>query len=215
MAVLVAKVRRGFVVLAVLASAGSCLAVLSLPWLTAMVPVAPGSPARVPVELSGAQCLPAAQALALVSAAAGIGLLATRTWGIRLVASVTALAGLAILVLAAKFALDGSASPLPPDAVLLRQSAWWLIAALSGLVTATAGLAAMRLAGSWQRPPSAYQRSNLVEPIKPGLSSSEVASRAAWWDALDRGEDPSQVEPSQVEPSPADPGPQADKGLLG
>ena len=204
------RVRRGMVVLAVLASAGSCLTVLSLPWLTAMVPAAPGSPARVPAELSGAQCLPAAQALALVSAAAGIGLLATRTWGVRLVGSVTTLAGLAILVLAARFALGGPALVLPPDAVLVGQSAWWLVAGLAGLLTATAGLAAILLAGQWHRPPSAYQRANLVEPVKPGLSPAEVAPRAAWWDALDRGEDP-----SQIDLRPVDPSPDADKGLLG
>ena len=191
----VPRVRRGFVVLALLGSAGSCLVVLTLPWLTALAPPTPGSPARIPQELSGTQCLPAGQALALVGAAAGIGLLTTRSWGIRLVAGIASLTGLALLVLAARFAVLGPSSVLPTESVVVMQSSWWLIVALSGLLMATLAVAALLVAPGWQHSSTAYDR---VDDASRGANSAKVGeqgNRAAIWDALDRGEDPSAGDP--------------------
>lgn len=166
---------------------------LALPWVSALVPALQGSTARVPQELSGAQCLPAGPALALVAAAAGIGLLVTRAWGARVVAAVAMIAGLAIATLAARFGIIGPTAVLPDDAVVLGQSIWWSLTTLAGLVTTVGGLLAILMALRWQRPSSAYQRAGEdLGTIQQALTTTQVQhTRAVWWDALDRGQDPS------------------------
>lgn len=185
------RIRRGTVVLAALVSAAGALSVLALPWISALAPVAPGSPARVPVELTGAQCLPAGQPLALVIAAAGVGFLATRAWGVRIVAAITTVSGIALLIMAVHFGITGTDQVLPADSDLIGQTSWWLLAALAGAVATSAGLVAMLVAPRWRHPSAAYQRNDEVSSPEAVSRAVEQPTGASWWDALDRGEDPS------------------------
>ncbi len=189
--------RRGAVVCLMLLAAGLCLIMLTLPWLSALVPVINDASARVPQEFSGSQVLPVGAPLALVSAAAALGLLATRGWGRRIVSGCALASGLLLTGLAARTGLWGMDGNLPAGSVVTVQSPWWIGCVLGGLLITFMGLVGLLGSHQWQRPDSAYERAS-SEPasgqhaLRDGGSTDAAGSQAQLWDAMDRGIDPSQ-----------------------
>jgi hypothetical protein len=183
------------------AAAGLALFAGSRTWLVETVtrpsPLAPTTTAH-----TGASLVPALAAAALVVLAGAGAVLATRGWGRRAVGSLIVVGGLGTSALAL--------SQIGRDGVAVG---WVVVTAAAGLVAAAGGLAAVRAASTWpslgrryERPSSQpYEGSGVGQPYERRLGrmperaaddrtggeekSGEVASRE-FWDALDRGEDP-------------------------
>ncbi len=170
-------------------------------WITATVPVFRGevTPTRL-VSLTGSMLIGAGPAAGWVAAACAAGIVATRTWGRTAIGILAALAGAAGGVPAVTFIL--SRGPLVDEALAgdealaVSGNAWWAVAALSGLavmasgaVTAVRGRRWPSLSARYERKPhGAGMRAGGAE-TKPGAPGAD-ASAITMWDALDRGEDP-------------------------
>lgn len=165
-------------------------------WATVTVPVFTGQDAAPTrdVTLTGGQLVPLGAALGWLALAGAAGLLATRTWGRRVVGTVMVLAGGGAGASALAFGLTGpalidtalAAQGLPaPDSV--SRSAWWIAAMMAGLVVLVGGALSVLRGPSWPGLSRRYERRSTA-------TAGPVGGVAAW-DALDRGEDPTDPPP--------------------
>jgi uncharacterized membrane protein (TIGR02234 family) len=153
--------------------------------------------------LTGADAAPLMPAAGLVLLAAAVALVAVRGLGRALVGLLMAAAG-GVLAWSGARALtgtldDAAAQALPGRTPVAAEvsAAWPVLAVLAGLLGVAAGLLAVLRGGTWPAMGRRYERSR-AEPI--GAASPEPAAvrrpetdedRAqAAWNALDRGEDP-------------------------
>lgn len=172
-------------------------------WAVAVVSVFAGGGPSDPVTevtLTGRDLAPVGGAVGWVALAGVAGVLATRTWGRRVVGGVLALSGGVAGVTALTYGLTGAA--FVQDTLAARSvgpvagvttTVWWVVAlvggmavGISGLVTALRGPGWPRLSGRYERTRGAMPR-DLPRDLPPGEAT--VGGIAAW-DALDRGEDP-------------------------
>lgn len=208
--------REYSVALAVLAAASLLVLVsYSATWETLVVPVfagTAGSP-TAGLALTGRDLAPLGAAAGLVGLAGVGGIVATGTWGRRLVGGVLVLAGGAAGVSALAFGLTGTA--FVESALLARgiepgptldgtSSAWWLAALAGGLAMTAVGFAAVLRGDDWpglsgryrRREPAAAEGARESAPDGRHRTPEEADGAAspvsgiAAWDALDRGEDP-------------------------
>ena len=173
---------------------GSVLALVSAgrTWVTAVA--GGGGLPTITVALSGSDLQPAVTAIALLGLAAVAGLLATRRRGRVVIGVLMAAAGLVVVALAIDVASTWNSLLGVGDTIrsLVAEhvgtesaadttlSAWWLGAAVGGLLVAAAGVLAVLRSRDWPQMGRRYERRD------------DGASRAAEsaWDQLDHGLDP-------------------------
>jgi tryptophan-associated transmembrane protein len=151
---------------------------LSRTWQVVVTVQAAPLPAQVR-EVTGSALRPELTAFALVGLAGAAALLATRATARRLIGAPLGLAG---LVLAA-----GSATLLNQAGIRL---AWVLLTLVGGLALSAAGGLVLASAGGWPDPAARYERHLERHPER--LPEPGAASEVGLWDAIDRGEDPTQ-----------------------
>lgn len=167
-------------------------------WAAATVSVFAGEAGAAPtrdISLTGGQLVPLGAALGWLALAGAAGLLATRTWGRRVIGAVVVLAGGGAGASAMAFGLTGAAlidSALAAQdqaqAISVARSAWWIAAMVGGLLVLIGGALAVMRGPGWPGLSRRYERA-----ARPG--AAPVGGVAAW-DALDRGEDPTDPPPS-------------------
>jgi hypothetical protein len=131
-------------------------------------------------QVTGTQLLPWLPAVALVGLAGAGALLAVRGRIRTVLGALLVLAGLPLVgagIYGAATA-DGGRSVLPA------------LLGVGGLLITYAGVRALRRGTSWPALGSRYERPNAPEPIEYVERSGPSRSDVAMWDALDRGEDP-------------------------
>ena len=160
-------------------------------WIIATVPVFVGQPVPTTQEsLSGSAMIPLGSAAGWVALASAGGVIATRTWGRRLVGAVAGIAGAvagigAITFIAGRDALIDAAIDAG-EIGSIQANAWWLLAFLGGLVVMVAGSWTLLRGSTWSSLGRRYERpGGTGDPATP-----EGTDRVELWDALDRGEDP-------------------------
>lgn len=184
------NVRREYgvtIAVLVLASVGMIVA-YGATWITATVPVFPGEPTPTRlVSLTGSALIGTGAAAGWVAAACAAGIVATRTWGRGAIGILAALAGAAGGVPAVTFIL--SRGPLVTEALAgdeaieVSGNAWWLLAAVSGLAIMVAGVVSALRGRGWPSLSARYER-------RPASTPRRDMSAITMWDALDRGDDP-------------------------
>ena len=161
-------------------------------WVTATVPVFKGEPMPTRmVTLTGSMVVGFGAAAGWLGLASTAGIVATRTWGRSVVGIVAVVAGAAGGIPAVTFIL--SREPIinqalaGDQAVAVSGNAWWLAAAVGGLVVMGAGLLSVVRGRAWPVMSARYERPVDGEPA-PDQSTRTTAVQM--WEALDRGEDP-------------------------
>ncbi len=159
----------------------------ALPWATASLPLASGlKDASRTAEFTGQSMFPGAAAAGWACLAGVAGVFATRSWGRALVGVVVVIAGAVAAVVAVSFAVapvsavNSAASGIVGSPVEVASSitAWWLLALLGGACAALGGGWTVIRGRSWPTMGSRYER------------SPRRAAAVSPWDALDKGEDP-------------------------
>jgi hypothetical protein len=166
------------VVAAVVVGAALLLLVSSRVWLVE-IQARPAPLPPVEVKRTGAALVPALPALALVALAGAGGLLATRGLARMVVGALLALAALGEIV-----ALAGH----------LGQSGWVALGLAGALLVAAGGAVTLWRGGGWPAMGSRYDRAEAGPAPAPDNAEE---SDAAIWDAMDRGEDPTDRRPDR------------------
>lgn len=182
--------------IALLVGAAAILVSFGLTWAVVVVPVFAGpvhGTMNTEQTLTGRDLAPLGAASGWLALAGVAGLLATRSWGRRLVGALVALAGAAAGVISLTFGLTRTAFI---DAALAARGAeaptsvtptlWWILGAIGGLAVLVAGGTAVALGPSWPRFSRRYERDSGDSRARPDAPVGGLAA----WDALDRGEDP-------------------------
>lgn len=165
-----------YAVVVCLVGAGLALYAANRTW-TVQVTVRPAPLPELRVARTGGSLLPWLPPLAVVGLAGAGALVAARGAGRRMVGGLLFLAGLGLVAL----------SGYGLVAVVGVRTAWPLLSAFGGLlVTAGGGYAAVRGRG-WPTMGARYERRARAAADRPERAPDP--NRAAW-DALDRGEDP-------------------------
>ncbi|MDI6104530.1 Trp biosynthesis-associated membrane protein [Actinoplanes sp. NEAU-A12] len=140
----------------------------------------PGLP-DLRTEQTGADAQPWLIGLAVMALAGTGALLATRGLARRLLGVLLVLAGVGVVVgaILARAALD-------PGAAGLAGSAWPVACVVGGAAVAAGGALAARHGHLWAAMSSRYERRPAV-PVERTTTSAETRE---FWDALDRGDDP-------------------------
>ena len=159
------------VVAAVVVGAALLLFVSSRVWLVE-IQARPAPLPPVEVRRTGGSLVPALPALALVALAGAGGLLATRGLARMAVGALLALAAMGEIVLLAGH---------------LGRSGWVALGLAGAVLVAAGGAAALWRGGAWPAMGSRYDRGE-ADPAPAPADAEE--SDAAIWDAMDRGEDP-------------------------
>ena len=163
------------------------------PWATATAGKAPNT---LKVAASGNDLSAGVTALGLTALAGGLALFATQQLWRRLVGVLLVAAGIgtavyafgergaghASRVLAGKAATKGFAT----GSVSAHLASWWILAAVGGVLVALAGVAAVVRGAAWPGMSSRYENA----APKAAARASDTGSSKDLWDALDRGEDP-------------------------
>ncbi|GAA2004559.1 TIGR02234 family membrane protein [Catenulispora subtropica] len=153
------------------------------------------APSSFAVTATGNDLSAAVTALGLTALAGALALLATRRLARRLVGLLLVAVGVGVVVnavtargaghaahvLGEKAASKGFAS----GAVPAHTTSWWLLAVAGGVLVALAGVAAVARGGAWPGMSSRYENA-APAAARPG----EASTAKDLWDALDRGEDP-------------------------
>lgn len=186
--------RRGLptAVVSCLAGAGAALFAVTRVWVTE-VEHRPGL-SDLRTEQTGADVQPWLIGLALVALAGTGALLATRGAARRVLGALLALTGVGVAV-GAVLAWAG-AGPEP---------VWPVVTVLGGAAVAVGGVLTARHGHTWAAMSSRYERNPAAAPTapastapepaepgaaEPGRTAQNVPDSRAFWDALDRGEDP-------------------------
>lgn len=143
---------------------------------------------RTDVTLTGGNAAAAAVPLALVAAAGLIAVALVRSWARRLIAALIAAAGVGVLIVVVRVIADPERVARNSSKVRSagRFAATHLAAppyfcVVGGLLIIAGALAGVLYAGSWPGPTPRYERAN-----------ARAARPVDAWEALDRGEDPTQ-----------------------
>lgn len=163
-------------------------------WATVRSRPAAGLPAVVD-RVTGATLAPAVTAVGLLALAAVAGLLAVRGLARQLVGLVVLVAGVAGLA----YAVAGARSTPRADGTVeaVSHGPWPWVAALGGALVAVAGALAVLHGRRWSALSSRYERSRSAGAADgPAVDGRTGERRTAGgkdlWDALDRGEDPTE-----------------------
>lgn len=187
--------RRRYLVaiVACLAGAGLTLYAVTRAW-SVQVESRPGLP-ELRTEQTAADAQPWLVGLALVALAGTGALLATRGVVRRVLGGLLVLAGAGIVVGAVLARTGLAAGEAGPAAVV-----WPVVCVIAGAAVAVGGLLAARHGHLWPAMSARYERSpapsaRTPAPSRPegGETSPEArkpADNRAFWEALDRGEDP-------------------------
>jgi len=162
------------------------------------------APSTLQVWATGNDLSAAVTALGLTALAGALALLATRGPVRRLVGVLLMAVGVGVVVNAvtARSATHAAhilgekaaAKGLGTNAVPAHTASWWLLAAAGGVVVALAGAAALARSATWPGMSSRYENA----AAKPARSA-DAGSAKDLWDALDRGEDPTESEVTESE----------------
>lgn len=187
--------RRELTLTVLLAIVGGIIAwaAAGRPWATATVGEAPNT---LEVAASGNDLSAGVTALGLTALAGGLALFATQRLARRLVSVLLIAAGIgaavyafgergtshASHVLADKAAAKGFA----PGSVSAHMASWWIIAVFGGVLVTLAGVAALIRGAAWPGMSSRYENAG----SKTTVRAADTGSSKDLWDALDRGEDP-------------------------
>jgi hypothetical protein len=178
------------VALAVVSGAG-LLAASSGAWATSVLQ----RPAPLPAQravLTAGELAPGARALGLVVLAAAAALLAARGRARSAVGVVLLLCALGAAVLSARAALDPAAAAPSGQPASLTATARPALATLAGLVGVAAGALVVTRGHRWPALGRRYETPAARAEAQPAGAPVEGAGA---WDALDRGEDPTQERP--------------------
>ncbi|WP_432829262.1 Trp biosynthesis-associated membrane protein [Dactylosporangium sp. CA-092794] len=168
--------RRGLAITAVACAAGAALVLIAATRSWQDVVTARPAPLAPTVEhRTGADIAPWLPALGVVALAGAGALFATRA-AARLVVGILLLLSGAGVVVAALLTLGDGAGV-----------AWPLLCVLGGLLVLGAGAVTVRAGRSWPGMGARYER-----PAAPAKRPDRPVSQAELWDALDRGEDPTE-----------------------
>ncbi|MFY1637571.1 Trp biosynthesis-associated membrane protein [Solwaraspora sp. WMMB335] len=189
--------RRGLVVSVAVCLAGSGLALYAAGRGWAVVNTERPTPLPDVVTVrTGAQLLPWLPAVALVGLAGAGAVLATRGWPRRLVGVLLAGAG-AVLAAGSSAFIAGMVAVDDSAAGTVRTVVSWPVAAAGGAVLLVAGgLSTILRSGPWPAMGARYERSaGRRRPDRPAgpagsTSHTRAGSTLDAWNALDRGEDP-------------------------
>ncbi|MFL6117327.1 MAG: Trp biosynthesis-associated membrane protein [Catenulispora sp.] len=165
------------------------------------------APSTLQVSATGNDLSAAVTALALTALAGALALLATRRLARRLVGVLLVAVGIGVAVnafgargaghaahiLGEKAASKGFASGSVPA----HTASWWLLAAVGGMLIVLAGAAAIARGAAWPGMSARYE--NAAPTSAPAVSETPKDI----WDALDRGEDPTDAATDPVAPAPA------------
>jgi hypothetical protein len=167
--------RRGLTTTAVACAVGAAVVLLAATrgWQT-VVTAQPSPLPPITEHRTGAAIAPWLPALGVVALAGAGALFATRAAARLVVGAVLILAGAGEVVAALATIGDGVAL------------AWPLLCALGGLLVLGAGVVTVRVGRSWPGMSARYER-----PSAPAAPRKKT-SQAELWDALDRGEDPTE-----------------------
>lgn len=190
-----AVARRSYRSALVLLALGSALILVAfaMTWAWAVVPLATGVDDAVREQsLSGAAVLPAAAAAGWLCLAGLAAVVATRGWARIVVAVVVLLASLGIAAGSLVFAVVPSvlveqamaADPGSGRLIGLTATGWWAAALLGSALVAYASCWTLLRGRSWPSLGARYERSRAAAPATSA------------WDALDKGEDPTDDPPS-------------------
>ncbi|SFC84252.1 TIGR02234 family membrane protein [Streptomyces aidingensis] len=158
------------------------------------------SGAGLPVTATGNAVSGLPSALALVGLGALVAVFAARRTGRRVVSAVLLLSGAGAAVTAAAGARDtgalrdsaAEATGLTGAAVTaVSHTAWPWISALGGLLLLGAGLLALGYGRSWPAMSGRHERGGRRAPAAPRRASAAERPEEMW-QALDRGEDPTE-----------------------
>lgn len=143
---------------------------------------------RTDVTLTGSSAAAAAVPLALVAAAGLVAVALVRSWARRVIAALIAAAGVGVLIAAVRviadpdrIARDSSKVRSAGHIATTHLAAPPYVVVLGGLLIVAGALVGVLYAGSWPGPTPRYERAN-----------ARAARPADPWEALDRGEDPTQ-----------------------
>ena len=187
------RLSRRTAVLAVLVGGALLLASTALPWASAPVRSATQS---TTVSVTGGGGAPLAPSAALVVLAAGLAIALAGRVARVLAAVAVALGGCLAAVAAITFLGDpgtavrraaGQSAGVTDLAAAAQTTPWPVVAIVLAVALALLGLALPFLMGAWDRVGQRYERD---APPAPGGTRQHIAD----WDALSRGEDPSEPE---------------------
>jgi uncharacterized membrane protein (TIGR02234 family) len=146
------------------------------------------------VTLTGRNCAEAAVPLALVAAAGLIAVALVRNWARRLLAVLIVAAGVGVLIAVIRviadpdhFARSSSKVRSAGAFEAAHLTALPYLSVVGGLLIIAGAVVAVLYAGSWPGPTSRYER-----------AAARAARPVDTWDALDRGEDP--TDPTNTAP---------------
>lgn len=206
------RLTKPVVVLLGLASSLALAGTTALEWLRATAPDLTGTVIEVPVP--GQEAAPAVMALGLVGAAASLASALSSVWVRWVTGPVLVLTGATAAVLSAGVFLDPEAAARAGVAratgllggdLHATTGTWPLLAVVPAVLVALAGLAVLVAGGRW-RTGSRYRSAAVAAPQAAAASPQD--DPAAAWDALTRGQDPTEYE---VDPAQHT-GPEPDRG---
>ena len=172
-----------------LALAGGAVTVLlacSLTWSIVAVPMLDDvtGPVRI-ATMSGTDLAPLASASAWVALAGVLAVIATRSWGRVVVGSIVLGSGTIAVV---SSAVAG---------VRFASNAWWVIAAVGGVIIGVAGASVLARGRAWPGLGRRFEAPGGEAPEgvarggdAPGGARPSSTRQSTPWDAIDRGEDP-------------------------
>ncbi|MGY5764442.1 Trp biosynthesis-associated membrane protein [Brachybacterium sp. DNPG3] len=200
---------RKVVVLAGLVAAGALAGATRTPWIHAAAPSLTGSAQSV--EVTGADAAPAVVALALVALAAAAATSLSSRWLRFVTGPILVLAGIGAAASSVAAALDpasaaasavSSATSVVGGDVTATSTAWPWATLVPAALVALIGVLVLLVGGRWPR--GSRYRSPAVR-----TAADPEQDPAAAWDALTRGEDPTEDDPAAYDPAadaPADDG---------
>ena len=199
--------RRELTVTVLIALLGGVIAWASAgrPWATGVAGVAPNT---FKVTASGDDLSAGVTALGLTALAGALALFATQRLARRLVGVLLIAAGVGVAVYAFGERGASHASRVLADKAAAKgyatrsmdahMASWWALAAFGGVLVVLAGVAAVARGATWPGMSSRYENA----ASKTAARAADTGTAKDLWDALDRGEDPTEL----VEPAGATPG---------
>jgi uncharacterized membrane protein (TIGR02234 family) len=171
--------RRELLTAVALCLLGSALVLLAVSrtWVSYRMAAAAPLPSKS-FEVIGTHLAPGARALALVGLAGTAAILATRGLGRAVVGVLVTAAGAGVMAVVIRALADPD--PVAPGADL---GAWPYVALLGALLIGTAGLLVVVRGRSWAAMSSRYD----------APADRKAIGEGSLWEALDRGEDPTNV----------------------
>ncbi|MCG7311240.1 Trp biosynthesis-associated membrane protein [Brachybacterium sp. ACRRE] len=191
-----ALLTRRSLVLAALVMSLALAGMTRATWTTALAAGFTG--AKQSIDVTGQDAAPAVLALALVGGAAAVATTLASRWVRFITGPVLVLAGIGAAVSAITVRADAvsastsavaEATGVVGGSIDAEASIWPLVALVPAVLLVVIGVLVLAVGGRWPRRRSRYQRDASREVAPAELDPSD--DPAAAWDALSRGEDPS------------------------